>query len=350
MGRSVLINSVLDGQLSYIPPGAAVHSRTIVMGIMGPKQRLSGDNDMEGEVEGSHWEVLRSLTPLYQAITTMRIGNGQSTSFWQDVWHKYESMAERFPALYYQATETVCLSVQALRKFIWSNSCSRQGGGWGHPGDAAIIDQCRPTRRECPFFQPGGKLRGLYKLIKTSRCPDMQPGGGFWNSCAPPRVQFFAWLLLHGRVQCRANLHKRSIVEDATCELCNGKRQSTYSSPARSRLRSGATWAMRIQRWPSCSMCVPRPQSVPAKKHFDCLTHSCCCAAGSSGRDEMGWFSGRKRYHCPSCFFSASRMPGLGAVAFRETTSTLARNGVCFFFGSVNLLWCNFFVIRPFRV
>lgn len=31
------------------------------------------------------WEVLRSLLPLYQAITSVCIGNGLNTSFWFDV-------------------------------------------------------------------------------------------------------------------------------------------------------------------------------------------------------------------------------------------------------------------------
>ena len=42
----------------------------------------------------------------------------------------------------------------------------------------------------------------------------------FWGSCAPPWVQFFAWLLVHERIQCKANLARRKILPDDTCELC----------------------------------------------------------------------------------------------------------------------------------
>jgi len=42
-----------------------------------------------------------------------------------------------------------------------------------------------------------------------------------WKTWAPPRVQLFMWLLLQGRIQCRAVLLKKHIVDSATCEICN---------------------------------------------------------------------------------------------------------------------------------
>ena len=46
------------------------------------------------------------------------------------------------------------------------------------------------------------------------------PTSIFWRSCAPPRVQFFAWLLVHEWIQCKATLARRMILPDSTCELC----------------------------------------------------------------------------------------------------------------------------------
>lgn len=54
---------------------------------------------LEGELAGHHWEVLRQLLPIYQAITTVQIGDGATTSFWHDVWQGDECFADRFPAL-----------------------------------------------------------------------------------------------------------------------------------------------------------------------------------------------------------------------------------------------------------
>jgi len=38
----------------------------------------------------------------------------------------------------------------------------------------------------------------------------------------PPQVQFFVWLLVQERIQCRANLLKKNVVQDVTCEVCRG--------------------------------------------------------------------------------------------------------------------------------
>ena len=62
---------------------------------------------------------------------------------------------------------------------------------------------------------------GLYRMINASRDPSQQTKNTFWNSRAPPRVQFFTWLLLHGSLQCKTNLFEKNIV-DVTCDLCTG--------------------------------------------------------------------------------------------------------------------------------
>ncbi|KAF8664642.1 hypothetical protein HU200_054351 [Digitaria exilis] len=43
-----------------------------------------------------------------------------------------------------------------------------------------------------------------------------------WQTRLPKKVQFFAWLLHHARLNCRAQLHRRNIrrAEESCCELC----------------------------------------------------------------------------------------------------------------------------------
>jgi hypothetical protein len=60
--------------------------------------------------------VLRTLLPLYQAITTVQIRDGTTSSFWYDVWSGDDAFTDRFPVLFshcankditvQQATET----------------------------------------------------------------------------------------------------------------------------------------------------------------------------------------------------------------------------------------------------
>lgn len=47
---------------------------------------------------------LRSLLPLYQAITSVQLGDGKTCSFWMDVWHGDEALADMFPALFSHCT------------------------------------------------------------------------------------------------------------------------------------------------------------------------------------------------------------------------------------------------------
>lgn len=67
-----------------------------------------------------------------------------------------------------------------------------------------------------------GKLKTsrLYKVLMSGEDPC--PFARFiWKNRAPPRVRFFAWLLVQDKIQSRHNLHKKHVVNLAGCELCN---------------------------------------------------------------------------------------------------------------------------------
>ncbi|KAJ1278642.1 hypothetical protein BS78_04G094500 [Paspalum vaginatum] len=144
MGRAVLVNSVLDSQLIYImcvvplPPGIVSqldrHRRAFLWtqnvcqskedGGLGIKDlgllntcllvklihrlHLASDSSwatwvrahvnlatMEGRVFGTHWDTLRALLPIYQAITSSEIGDGRNTDFWHDAWNGQDDLASR---------------------------------------------------------------------------------------------------------------------------------------------------------------------------------------------------------------------------------------------------------------
>jgi hypothetical protein len=74
----------------------------------------------------------------------------------------------------------------------------------------------------CPFATSDGKLRtgSLYQLLVDAQGTDSPASKFVWKSKAPRRVQFFAWLLIQDRVQCKANLLKKGVVQEASCEVC----------------------------------------------------------------------------------------------------------------------------------
>lgn len=71
---------------------------------------------MEGELSGHHWDALRRLLPVYQAITSVSLGDGATTSFWFDVWHDKGCFADRFPALF-----THCMVKTQLVRHVVQN-------------------------------------------------------------------------------------------------------------------------------------------------------------------------------------------------------------------------------------
>ena len=63
---------------------------------------------------------------------------------------------------------------------------------------------------------------GYSEINKTSVREDQKlPSFDFiWRNFAPPRVKFFAWLLIQDRIQCKTNLEKKGLLSNATCDLC----------------------------------------------------------------------------------------------------------------------------------
>ena len=183
---------------------------------------------LTGDLLGAHWDSIRGLLPLYQAITTVTVGDGQSTSFWQDVWLEDECFSDRFPALHSHCKrddQSVAAIVNGgLREHLVSRLTTEAAV------ELAVLDgklsQVLLTddrdKRHSPFADKEGKLhmRDLYSLLKCMGATASSPVSTFWRSCAPPRVQFFAWLLVHERIQCKVNLARRKILPDDTCELC----------------------------------------------------------------------------------------------------------------------------------
>jgi hypothetical protein len=60
----------------------------------------------------------------------------------------------------------------------------------------------------------------IYKLATSSE-RSWEPYRFVWTNHAPPKVKFFAWLLVQNRIQCSSNLKKKNILEHDTCTLCS---------------------------------------------------------------------------------------------------------------------------------
>jgi len=130
---------------------------------------------MKGYLHDERWDVLRSILPLHQAITTVSISNGEQTSFWMDVWLGDDALVGYFPILFSHCnqnevsvkvvmdsglmqtlvprlTNAASLQLQSLQSLLYN---------------VDITDQ--PDKRLSQFVHGNGKLDTgtIYKLLKA---------------------------------------------------------------------------------------------------------------------------------------------------------------------------------------
>jgi hypothetical protein len=189
---------------------------------------------LTGDLHGQHWDMLRSILPIYRAITTVILGDGKNTSFWHDVWDGDDSMADRFPELYShcrtqemtvrQATEGGLQNSLVTRR---SAAATMQLSQLSQIMELHSLGENR-DRRLSPLLKRNGDLDTsmLYKTLKTANSSPDTWAKFVWNNKAPPRVKFFAWLLSKGRIQCKTNLIKKGIVHTSDCDVCHGAEET----------------------------------------------------------------------------------------------------------------------------
>jgi hypothetical protein len=184
---------------------------------------------LTGDLHGQHWDMLRSLLPIYRAITSVALGDGQNTSFWHDVWHEQDSMAEKFPQLFTHCKDQEMTVSQAVEGALQPSLVHRRSSVAQQQLAelTTIVEQINlqqgRDKRLSPWLKRNGDLDTslLYGALRMNESGEDVWAKFIWKSKAPPRVQFFAWLLSQGKIQCRTNLVKKKIVETAECEICH---------------------------------------------------------------------------------------------------------------------------------
>jgi hypothetical protein len=242
---------------------------------------------LTGDLHGQHWDMLRSLLPIYRAITTVILGDGANTSFWHDVWYGDDPMADRFPELYSHCRMQEMTVRHAANGAILNSMVPRRSEA-AQSQLALVIDileqqqlQDGRDRRQSPLIKPDGNLDTsmLYRALKTADS-DPQPWAKFvWNNKAPPGVKFFAWLLSQGRIQCKTNLARKRIVESPICDICHAADETAdhviFGCPAAKQfweavqIPTDDNWSViQLQQ-------ITPPTHIPAK-HFQTFLLLCC--------------------------------------------------------------------------
>ncbi|KAJ1278509.1 hypothetical protein BS78_04G085000 [Paspalum vaginatum] len=244
-GRSVLVNSVLDGTVTYsmaallLPPGvlAALDQRRRAFLCRGDSAWAAWAMEgldlisLKGPLAvGAHWDALRCILPLYRSITAVRVGSGDATNFWDDVWLGEKTLAEQYPVMFSHALPPAISVADAkhrgLRRFLVPR-LTRAAEVELNVLQAALSDihlSTEPDQRLSPFVRGDGSLQAgsIYRTIKRNVAAAPPFTEFVWNNKAPPKVQYFGWLLVQQRIKCRYNLKRKNIVDDDVCPVCRG--------------------------------------------------------------------------------------------------------------------------------
>ena len=184
---------------------------------------------MHGDIAGAHWRDLEELLPMYRTVTVSKVENGETTSFWQDKWLSQGRLMNKFPLLYSHATTTEASVAEVHRNGIEPFLASRFSAGAREELAAvkAILEHLELTDADDQRFSPLSEMKTelktgpIYRLtMLATGAPECTFAEFVWKNKAPPRVQFFGWLLVLQRLNCRANLKHKHILEEASCELC----------------------------------------------------------------------------------------------------------------------------------
>lgn len=180
-------------------------------------------------LDGTHWDSISSILPAYRCITNVSIGDGRSTSFWEDKWITDLPLSAKFPTLHSHSTNnsvTVCAVIQqGLRSFLVPRLTSAAATECRQLEDMifSVSLTADEDTRSSMFERKMGFLNSSLLYRTSTSSGQKTPGYRFvWRSHAPPKVKFFGWLLLHNRLQCRVNLHRKGIVEEDICPICQG--------------------------------------------------------------------------------------------------------------------------------
>jgi len=219
------------------------------------------------------------------------VGDGASTSSWWDSWLGAFTLAVQFPCLLSHSTNKDVSVQQIIQLGISYNLTARLSSQATLELTevqqllASITLTQQPDRRTCKFADTTSKLNtGAIYRASTYSGVSSRIYNYVWTSRAPTRVRFFGWLLMRGRLQCRANLYYKHVVDNDTCELCRQEPETSdhlISSIAWWQTSSVTTLASKVRlshQFSSSGIC-PGHQGYLQNTSTPCY----CCAAGTSG-------------------------------------------------------------------
>ncbi|KAM0879512.1 hypothetical protein ACQ4PT_034188 [Festuca glaucescens] len=175
------------------------------------------------------WRCFADLIPLLRSITSVRVGDGTTTSFWMDNWTSAGPLHAALPSAFSHCMDAGAMVAGGTRAGA-AALARRDRVSPAAAADFAMLEEAlerhRPTpvpdRRALIVCAPTGfKASDAYRLLHSSGCgPPLHEMS--WDTFIPVRVKVFIWILRHRRTQTRARLCRLGILRLSDCPFCPG--------------------------------------------------------------------------------------------------------------------------------
>jgi hypothetical protein len=199
------------------------------------------------------------MNPIQQAVTK-RVGSGNSTKFWKEVWLGNQSLEARFSRLFGISTQKEALVSEVA---YWENGVWRWGLMWRRNffvWEEELVDELMvvlnlasiTTTEDKSLWNPGGEegfsVKSTYVFLDHILNPYQQLPSlllfafkFIWKCGVPSKVSAFAWQLLLDRLPTRDNLRRRGVVnvEGSRCPYCLAEVESATHLFLHCRLAAG---------------------------------------------------------------------------------------------------------------
>ncbi|GKV25499.1 hypothetical protein SLEP1_g34934 [Rubroshorea leprosula] len=167
----------------------------------------------------------------------LKLGEGNSVKFWEDIWIGDESLAQKFPRLF---LNSLGRSKSISQMGFWNNETWNWSLEWRRPNFSWEEHSMAELWRMLQNIQPikGQKDQwewrhdhGIYSaksgyqaLSSNHQQSRINLHKRIWCRLVPTKICAFVWKVLQDRIPSKVNLYKRGIVPDlhlATCMLCD---------------------------------------------------------------------------------------------------------------------------------
>jgi hypothetical protein len=177
-----------------------------------------------------------------------RVGNGNLTSFWCDVWLGNQSLQDRFPRMFSISNQQASV-ISSMGEWVggvwsWVLTWRREFFAWEVPIFRELLEYIQPfapSVREDVWLWREDRDVGftvsscyflLLRMFRENRTLDACTNFAFskiWNCGIPSKVSAFSWQLLLDRIPTKENLCKRRIIthQQSVCILCNACMESS---------------------------------------------------------------------------------------------------------------------------